>query len=120
MLVAKECGDFEILLVDNGSTDGSERLCREYEAQRIANQMANLQYILSKYQYSGNTDTPISENDAVAMGLSRKDDGTYPTIKEIQEVYARLQAAASLIGWNDYGKQEAIDTWKISNGLYGG
>ena len=40
LLVAKECGDFEILLVDNGSTDGSERLCREYEAQGIAKVIA--------------------------------------------------------------------------------
>lgn len=108
--------DYQKQMYDNQIANGQ----LSNEAQRIANQMANLQYILSKYQYSGNTDTPISENDAVAMGLSRKADGTYPTIKEIQEVYARLQAAASLIGWNDYGKQEAIDTWKISNGLYGG
>ena len=64
------------------------------EAQRIANQMANLQYILSRYNYSGNIDIPIAEEDALAMGLSKKADGTYPTIREIQKAYADLQYTA--------------------------
>ena len=49
LLVAKECGDFEILLVDNGSTDGSERLCREYAAQGIAKVIAFIATIIVLY-----------------------------------------------------------------------
>lgn len=88
-------------------------------SQRITNQMAKIQEVLSKYQYSGNIDAPIAEEDALAMGIGKKADGTYPSIRDIQEQYATLQAAAQLIGWNNYGKAETLDTWKINNGLYG-
>lgn len=81
--------------------------------------MAKIQEVLSKYQYSGNIDAPIAEEDALAMGIGKKADGTYPSIRDIQEQYATLQAAAQLIGWNNYGKAETLDTWKINNGLYG-
>lgn len=90
----------------------------DLQAKQLANQMSNLQYILSKYQYSGNIDVPISSEDAKAIGMTQKADGTYPTIKEIQEVYARLQAMSGLIDWNENGRQQTIDTWKINNGLY--
>lgn len=40
LLLAKEKGDFDILLVDNGSTDGSEKLCKEYEESKIAKLIA--------------------------------------------------------------------------------
>ena len=66
----------------------------DLQSKQIANRMANLQEILSRYNYSGNIDIPISEEDAVAMGLSKKADGTYPTIREIQKAYSDLQYTA--------------------------
>lgn len=63
----------------------------DIQAKQISNQMAQLQAILSKYQYGGNADIPISAEDAAAIGLSRKADGTYPTIREIQKAYSDLQ-----------------------------
>lgn len=88
------------------------------EAQRISNQMSNIQAVLSKYQYSGNIDTPINAEDAVAMGLTKKADGTYPSIRDIQTVYANLQAEMNKIAWENYGRNELIDTVKINKGMY--
>lgn len=92
-------------------------LKQQVESGDIANKMSNMQYVLSKYSYSGNLDTQISPEDASAMGISAKADGSYPTIREIQETYARLQAYMQLINWNEYGKHEMIDTKNI-NAMY--
>lgn len=92
-------------------------LNQQIESGDISNQMAKLQYVLSKNQYSGNIDEPISAEDARLLGATMKADGTYPTIREIQENYSRLQALSQLINWNEYGKKETIDTYNISKGL---
>ena len=63
---------------------------------------------------------PISAADAQAASIPAKADGTYPSIREIREYYASLQAAADRILWEQQGRQEAIDTYNISKGLYGG
>ena len=87
-------------------------------AQEIANNAANVELILTKLQSSGSMDTQISEEDARIMGISKKADGTYPTIREIQEVYARLAALGDSIAWNESGKQQAIDAYLIGKGIY--
>ena len=86
----------------------------------LATQAQQLSNVLSKYQYSGNPDAPISAADAQAAGIGPKADGTYPSIREIQEYYASLQAAANRILWEQQGRQEAIDTYNIGKGLYMG
>lgn len=63
----------------------------DLQTKQINNQMAAMQSVLSKYQYSGNIDMPISAEDAAIAGIPRKEDGTYPTIREIQKAYANLQ-----------------------------
>lgn len=69
-----------------------EPILREQAAQAaLSTQAQQLTNMLSKYQYSGNIDTPISAEDAQAAGIPRKADGTYPTIREIQNSYADLQ-----------------------------
>lgn len=87
-------------------------------AQEIANNTANVELILTRLQSSGNMDTQISKEDARIMGISKKADGTYPTIREIQEVYARLAALGDSIAWNESGKQQAIDAYLIGKGIY--
>lgn len=66
-------------------------LNQQLEQGDISNKAANLEFILSKYQYGGNVDAPISEEDAAAMGIGKKADGTYPSIREIQKAYADLK-----------------------------
>lgn len=94
-------------------------LAEQLEQARLSTQAQQLSNILSKYQYGGNIDVPISAADAQTAGVSAKADGTYPTIREIQEHYAMLQAAANRILWEQQGKQEALDTYLIGKGLYG-
>lgn len=76
----------------NYDTDRYERNADlDLQAKQISNQMAAMQSVLSKYQYSGNIDMSISAEDAAMAGIPRKADGTYPTIREIQNAYANLQ-----------------------------
>ncbi len=75
----------------NYDTDRYERNADlDLQAKQISNQMAAMQSVLSKYQYSGNIDMPISAADAAMAGIPKKEDGTYPTIREIQNAYANL------------------------------
>ena len=92
----------------------------DLQAKRISNQMNNLKYIIYKYSYAASPDTQISAADAQAIGMSRKADGTYPTIREIQETNARLEALYNDILWKNSGRQQTQETWQINNGLYGG
>ena len=62
----------------------------DLQAKQINNQMLAMQSVMSRYPYSGNADIPISAEDAAMAGIPRKADGTYPTIREIQNVYANL------------------------------
>lgn len=78
------------------------------QAQRISNQMAAMQSVISRYMYNPNV--PISAEDAASAGIPPKSDGSYPTAQELQENCARLEAAANLIGWRNYGLQELQDT----------
>lgn len=86
----------------------------DLQSKQIASQLAAMQGILSRYTYT--PDTPISARDAQMAGITPKADGTYPTARELQENYARLNAAAQLMEWNEYGKPQMMDAWKINNG----
>lgn len=66
-------------------------LAEQIEQARLSTQAQRLSNILSKYQYGANIDAPISAEDAQAAGIQAKADGTYPSIREIQNGYANLQ-----------------------------
>lgn len=91
---------------------------QELESGNISNRTAKLQSVLTNYMYGGDINAPIPAEEARAAGIPMKSDGTYPSIKEMYTSYADLQALIEQILWEQYGKQETIDTWKINNGLY--
>lgn len=64
---------------------------------RLANLMNRIQYVLSKYSYGADYDKQLSAEDAAILGIGPKADGTYPTISQINDVYARLQAQQEYI-----------------------
>lgn len=65
----------------------------EVEAQEIANHMDRMTDIVTKYAFSGDVNTQISPDDAAALGIKPKSDGTYPTIMDVQVAYTLLENA---------------------------
>ena len=76
---------------------------------------ANFQKILTSIGYS---DRPITETEALEMGVNPKADGTYPTGRELMTAYGELQSALEAAQWPEQ-RRRLIETWQINNGIYG-
>lgn len=106
----------ELALANEGQSLANEGQKLANEGAGLANWQTQFQNLITKYGY--NSDIPISAAEAEALGLPRKADGTYPTMREMQTSMAILDAISERVLWEQAGRQQMIDEYNISNGIF--
>ncbi len=102
----------------------ADELALANESQRLANESAGLdnwvkrfQNLITQHSY-GEPDRPLTAEEAAYVGIAPKEDGTYPTMREMQRWYAEMAALLSQVQWDNAGRQQMIDEYNISNGIF--
>lgn len=97
----------------------NQSLSEQIRSQELENWNTNFQKILTSLSYDPNGDRQLSEREALELGIYQREDGSYPTVREMQKSFATLQAVLENTMWTESQRQQLIDTWKINNGVYG-
>lgn len=78
----------------------------DLQAKEFEYRSAAISDVLARYSYSADPNKQISAEDAAILGLSPKEDGTYPTIAEINMAYMYLQDMANSQQYQMYQQQQ--------------